>query len=426
MELHITPLHGLVDGKLEIQLSGLEPLQPVSLSARVGAPQIESSAVYAADRNGCVDLSQQAPLSGSYDWVDPMGLLWTLKPREQKRMPLGSSAFSAESIAIHFTAEQGDDTASTTIERAWLREGVQRIPVDEDGLHGVLFMPTGEGPFPGVMVLTGSGGGANERTSALLANHGYAALALAYFAYPGRPDYLLEIELEYFQKGFQWLAAKPQVDGERLAVTGGSRGGELSLILGSTFPQIKAVVAYVPSGYRWGGLNDEGSSPVPAWTYQGLGLPFVRKEPQTIWETKYGPGDPIPLTPEFLAAVENAESLEEATIEVEKTNGAILLISGDEDAMWPSAIFSRQVIERLEKKQFAHPYKHLEYAGAGHGILMPYIPLEPADIVHPVNGGLYALGGTPQPMAHAIEVSWQGTLAFLQSNLQPGDHNIIQ
>jgi dienelactone hydrolase len=294
---------------------------------------------------------------------------------------------------------------------------VQRIPVNEDGLHGVLFMPAGKGPFPGVMILTGSGGGANERTAALLANHGYAALALAYFAYPGRPKYLLEIELEYFEKGFEWLAAKPEVDRGKLAVTGGSRGGELSLLLGSLFPQIKAVVAYVPSGYRWGGFSDEGSPLVPAWTYKGEGLPYVLHEPQDDWETKYGPDEAIPLTPEFLAAVEDAESLEEATIQVENTNGAILLISGDEDAMWPSAIFSRQVMQRLEEKGFAHPYKHLEYAGAGHGILMPYIPLAPADIVHPVDGGLYALGGTPQPMAHAIEDSWQGMLDFLEENL---------
>jgi dienelactone hydrolase len=228
---------------------------------------------------------------------------------------------------------------------------------------------------------------------------------------------LLEIELEYFEKGFQWLAAQPQVDGQRLGVTGGSRGGELSLLLGSLFPQIKAVVAYVPSGYCWGGLGNEGSLPLPAWTYRGEGLPFVLHEEQDDWETRYGPDEAIPLTPEFLAAVEKAESLEEATIKVENTNGAILLISGDEDAMWPSAIFARQVMQRLEEKGFTHPYKHLEYAGAGHGILMPYIPLAPADIVHPVDGGLYALGGTPRPMAHAIEDSWQGMLAFLEENL---------
>ncbi len=180
MQIHITPKQGLIDDRLEIKLSGLKPHQPVSLRAHVESPAIESSATYEVDEDGCVDLSQQAPLSGSYDWVDPMGLLWTLKPREDRRLPLGSNAFSSKPVAIHFTAEQGDTTASTIIERAWLREGVQRIPVNEDGLHGVLFMPAGEGPFPGIMVLTGSGGGANERTSALLANHGYAALATAF------------------------------------------------------------------------------------------------------------------------------------------------------------------------------------------------------------------------------------------------------
>lgn len=425
MRIAVARKQGLIDDKLEIRLTGLEPIQLVTLSARVEDPAMESSVTFEVGDSGGVDLSQQAPRSGSYDWPDPMGLLWTLKPREQKRLPLGSNTFSTEPAVIQITAEQAGVTASAIIERAWLREGVQRIRVDEDGLHGALFMPPGEGPFPGIMVLTGSGGGANERTSALLANHGYAALALAYFAYPGRPDYLLEIELEYFQKGLEWLAARPQVDGERLAVTGNSRGGELSLQLGSTFPQIKAVVAYVPSGYRWSGLNDKGSPPVPAWTYRGQGLAYLCNENQDDDTTDYGPGDPIRLAPRFLAALASADLLEGATIEVERTNGAILLVSGDDDAIWPSALFARQVMARLEEKEFAHPYKHLEYAGAGHSILMPYIPLAPVNFVHPLDGRLYALGGTPRAMAHAIEDSWQGMLAFLEANLQPRHHGTI-
>jgi hypothetical protein len=56
---------------------------------------------------------------------------------------------------------------------------------------------------------------------------------------------------------------------------------------------------------------------------------------------------------------------------------------------------------------------------------MPYIPLAPANIVHPLDGRLYALGGTPRAMAHAIEDSWQGMLAFLEANLQPRHHGTI-
>jgi dienelactone hydrolase len=416
MKIDVTPQHSLIDEKLDILASNLEPGQPVTVRARIEALDLESSAVFMPDAEGNVDLDRQAPVSGSYDWAHAMGLLWTLKPAGQKRIPFGGFGVSPEPLPVVFSAEQGDDTARTTVERAWMREGVQRFTVDEDGLHGVLFMPPGPGPFPGVITLTGSGGGTKERTAALLANHGYAALALAYFAYPGRPDYLLEIELEYFEKGLQWLGAKLQVDAGRLAVTGGSRGGELTLLLASTFPSVQAAVAYVPSHLRWGGFDASGSPEVPAWTYRGEALPYVRHQPEVDYDEVYKDAA-IPLTPEFLSAMEKGSSVQEAVIEVEKAHGPILLISGDDDQMWPSALFSRKVMARLQEKQFPHPFEHLEYAGAGHAILIPYIPLPSSEIIHPVDDRLYALGGTPQAQAHAIEDSWQRALAFLDAYL---------
>ncbi len=416
MKIDITPRHSLMDEKLRLMLSGLEPGQPVTLRARIEELGLESSAVFMPDKDGNVDPGQQAPISGSYDWIDQMGLFWTLKPQERDGALVGGLVFSPETFSVVFDAEQRGETARVTVERGWLRQGVQRFAVDEDGLHGALFMPPGPGPFPGVITLTGSGGGASERRAALLANHGYATLALAYFAYPGRPDFLVEIELEYFEKGLDWLGSKPRVDAGRLAVAGASRGGELSLVLASIFPNIKAVVAYVPSHLRWGALDSSGSLDTPAWIYRGEALPYVRHQVEVDYDEVYG-DTAIPLTPEYLSSMERGESAQEAVIEVEKANGAILLISGDDDQMWPSAIFSRRVMARLHEKRFPHPHEHLEYAGAGHGILMPYVPLLPCEIVHPVDNRLYALGGTPQAQAYAIEDSWRKVLVFLDDYL---------
>ena len=41
--------------------------------------------------------------------------------------------------------------ASTTIERHMLSEGTKRIDLNvaEHGIHGSLFLPPGDGPFPG-------------------------------------------------------------------------------------------------------------------------------------------------------------------------------------------------------------------------------------------------------------------------------------
>src|ERR1035438_2312791 len=86
---------------------------------------------------------------------------------------------------------------------------------------------------------------------------------------------------------------------------GTSRGGELALQLGSMFPRISAVVAYVPSNVRVASCcrNNGG----PAWTWTGRALPYVMPG-----------GRRLPVV------------LAQAAIEVEKTQGPILMISGQE------------------------------------------------------------------------------------------------
>lgn len=54
-------------------------------------------------------------------------------------------------------------------------------------------------------------GGLTEFRASLLASHGFAVLALAYFAYEGLPDKLLETDLEYFEEAADFLLAHPKV-----------------------------------------------------------------------------------------------------------------------------------------------------------------------------------------------------------------------
>lgn len=74
-----------------------------------------------------------------------------------------------------------------------------------------LFFLPGEGPFPGIIDLFGIIGGLIEFRASLLASRGFAVLALAYFAYEGLPDKLLETDLEYFEEAADFLLAHPKV-----------------------------------------------------------------------------------------------------------------------------------------------------------------------------------------------------------------------
>lgn len=55
----------------------------------------------------------------------------------------------------------------------------------------------GPGPFPGLLDMWGGGGGLIEYRAAILASHGYAALALEYFA-PGEME-TANMEIKYFE-----------------------------------------------------------------------------------------------------------------------------------------------------------------------------------------------------------------------------------
>jgi dienelactone hydrolase len=216
------------------------------------------------------------------------------------------------------------------------------------------------------------------------------------------------------------------VRGDRLGVTGQSRGGELVLLLGSLFPIIGAVVAYVPSGLVWGGFGGEPAeraAPPAAWTREGVPLPAMpsREDEVTL---DIAPGDPIPLTPYFLKSMESPEAMDRARIAVERIQGPVMLISGEADAMWPSTALADMVLDRLQRSGHPYPDVHLAYPNAGHSIKPPYAPTVTA-MRHPVDGALYALGGTAQGNARANADSWPRVLAFFREhlNVSEADHS---
>jgi dienelactone hydrolase len=99
-----------------------------------------------------------------------------------------------------------------------------------------------------------------------------------------------------------WMRAQPWFDDRLLAVWGVSRGGELALLLGATFPEITAVAAWVPSGVVFWALGlaelDDTRPPV-AWTFRGEPLPFLREENNTSGDPPpvREPGCPVAYTP---------------------------------------------------------------------------------------------------------------------------------
>jgi dienelactone hydrolase len=373
----------------------------------------ESSAVFIADASGGVDVSQQPVQSGSYPGKDAMGLFWSMRldPAIVERSPFIKT--QPTPMVVTISAEQAGETASIEVTRCLIGRGVRRSEIREQGLVATFFDHE-SGPRPAVIIVSGSGGGLAEDQPALLASRGYTVLSLGYFGMEGVPQDLVNIPLEYFGRAIGWVRAHKSVDRERIAVMGASRGGELALLLGATFPQIKAVVAYVPSGVTWGGLSRNPSQQVPAsWTRGGEALPFMPSPPPDIeaWSKP-----PVVLTPTFHKAMTLLPREQWPEIEVEKTAGPILMLSGSDDQMWPSLVLADIAAQRLLRHKFAHRFEHVTYAGAGHFIRFPYLPTI-TEIFHPVVKVLMALGGDAVSNAAADHDSWSRLLGFLAASL---------
>jgi hypothetical protein len=98
----------------------------------------------------------QAPVTGSYergigDGIDLVDDAYASKSVGIYRPPKEQGPQQ-----IHFTlSRDGHQVATAQLEQRAIGEGVREVKVT-GVIHGVLFVPAGKGPFPGVLVLGGS------------------------------------------------------------------------------------------------------------------------------------------------------------------------------------------------------------------------------------------------------------------------------
>ena len=281
-------------------------------------------------------------------------------------------------------------------------------PINPPGLTGEYYAPVGAKTVPMILVLGGSEGGlgGSGPLAKRLAVEGYGALALAYFGAPGVPQTLQGVPVEYFDKGVAWLQARPEAGGRRVAVLGGSKGGEAALLVASSNRAVCVVVAGAPSGVSWPGINPAAGrgDPGPSWTRQGQAVayaPYDRTRPFTTIFDLYQRS--LPAAPP------------ESFIPVEKIAGPVLFISGREDTLWPSSAMSDAMMARLDKARFKYPHQHLAYADAGHaGFGAPVAPDNP-NLRH-----LADFGGTVAGNQAARSDGWPKALAFLATAFRNG------
>jgi len=415
--LTIAPDSAQVDAPIRVGTAGVPPGTAAEIVLRwPDAPggELRSSAWARADRGGRIDLRAQAPDSGSYAGVDAAGLLWSLRPVAQ--VPRSASPWHAPA-PLRCRAElwvDGRRVDERAVTRTILAPGVRVEEVAEAGVVARLYAPARAGrPLPVVLVLSGSEGGFDDLGAAMLASHGYAALAVAYFGAPGLQEALSEIPVERIESAVAWVRGRADLDAGRIAVVGASKGAELALVAASLIPDIRAVVAYAPSDVVNQGLDRRGgSSGRSSWTWHGAPLPFLAQTPPPEFQAQFRGPPPYRLRPLYEASRSDS-ALARAAIPVERIHGAVLLVSGEDDQLIPSSPAAEAVVRRLRAAHHPYPYLHRSYPDAGHVILLPFLPTPPRDRIGP-----WLSGGTAAGYAHADAESWPLALRFLADALR--------
>jgi pimeloyl-ACP methyl ester carboxylesterase len=162
------------------------------------------------------------------------------------------------------------------------------------------------------------------------------------------PKDLAAIPLEYFRKALTVLRAQPGVDPDHVLVTGASWGGEGSLLVAATYPDlVGGVIAEAPNSY------------IDVAPYTGT---------RSSWTVD---GQELPFAPRYQFGLPAAEVDPSTYIPVGRIRGPIVLACGELDAVWPSCRNVDDVVRRLQGRPGVTV---LRYPDAGHyiGTYPPY------------------------------------------------------
>lgn len=415
--LTIFPETSLVDEPVKIQAWGLPPEQLITLRAWLKDEKEQlfySRAFYKTDMEGKVDLEKSPAIGGDFNGVCPMGLFWALKPvipflRLIKRDVMGSP-FSVHlelypSLVVNPIPEDSP-AATKVIERWYVAPGVQRIFIREGRVRGALFLPPGEGPFPGVIDMFGGVGGLLEFRSSLLASRGFASLALAYFAYDDLPSFLGEVDLTYFEEAAQFLCSHPKVSSDGIGVVAICKGAEMGLAMACYLPQVAATVC----------INGTNAVNGNSLIYGDLLLNGIPYNPERILITDYGSLNLTnsmddPRKPEH----------QDSILPLEKARGPILFMVGDKDQNYNSLFFAREAIARAVRYGRKDVYLQC-YPGAGHLLEPPGSPFCQVS-QSPFFPLPLTWGGELLPHCRAQETSWKELQEFFSRNIKCSRRN---
>ena len=288
--------------------------------------------------------------------------------------------------------------------------GTGGVRINQDGIFANYYQVTTAGKHPALLLIGGSEGGISEGIDNFareMHKEGYNVLNVSFYRAPKQTKQLIEVPVEIFDKSIEFLKSQPNIDKDKIGVIGASKGGEATLIVASRHPELKIAIAGMPSNVIWAGIDWEhlfgAAEPKSSWSLGANPLPFM---PYGQYDNKTG------AYSLYKNGLKEISKYENTIIPIEKSKARILLICGEQDALWPSCEMARQVYARAKAKN-GPEIDILSYPNAGHGVFgMPVNRSEKS------KSKLASLGGTYEGNADAREDALPRIKAYLKAAFQ--------
>lgn len=197
--------------------------------------------------------------------------------------------------------------------------------------------------------------------------------------------------LERMEEAVKFLKEKGN---EKIAISGASTTGMLSLIAASYIPDITLTLALTPADFVMEGFYQGKRDGVTEWpgegessvSYHGKPLPYL---PYAYRHPEYGrkmqeeskEGKDIVASVNMFRESEKKHPVqEEELIKVENIKGTLILVAAEDDVLWEAAKYVRRMEERLkthphECKVEAFVYKHGTHFVFPEGMVKTMLPI---------------------------------------------------
>ncbi|XP_071941007.1 acyl-coenzyme A amino acid N-acyltransferase 1-like [Antedon mediterranea] len=412
IHMQVSPSSCLVDECPRICVTSAEPdsLYTIKGSVRHRDKTLVSYGHFKSSATGEIDLNRHSSLGGTYTGLDNAGLFWSLQCMKHVKATILTVRDVQKPLKMVFSVHQGaltkreidksDVMTSCQLERRFLSENVKKYDVSNGRLRGTVCIPTGKGPFPGIIDMYGVSGGLKPSRAALLSSYGFVTYALPYFAYGDLVKDVGDVDLRYFEEALTWFSSQEYVDSSRIALVGTSLGAMLSIVMATYWPgMIRAVVSYNAPHHRT----------MTPLTYHGRALPYINNNENPVVDKDGAINYLKSFGCKFFDKSELTAIQDDSVIylvnilyywttgpldlsnlfaiTIEKAKADFLFIAGEDDQIIPSVYCASRLTERLNQHGHRN-HRTLVYPGTGHLIDPGLLPVTNI-MKNPFNGDYF-------------------------------------